>query len=51
MVYSQSGLTLALNGKTLTRQEGNDFARAYLSIWFGPTPYSPDMKQSLLGQR
>lgn len=51
LVYEQGGLTLALNGTPLTRQEGDEFARAYLTIWFGPSPYSPAMKESLLGLR
>lgn len=51
LVYQDSGLTLGLNGQRLTAQEGDDFARAYLTIWFGPTPYSTAMKETLLGQR
>ncbi|MCK0153022.1 chalcone isomerase family protein [Alcanivorax sp. S6407] len=51
MIYANGGLTLALNGEPLTAKQGEDFARAYLTIWFGPTPYSPAMKETLLGQR
>lgn len=51
MTYEEGGLTLRLNDQTLTQQAGDDFARAYLSIWFGPSPYSAAMKESLLGQR
>ncbi|WP_370519506.1 chalcone isomerase family protein [Alcanivorax sp. DP30] len=51
LTYDDGALTLALNGKALTKQSGDDFAHAYLTIWFGPDPYSPAMKESLLGQR
>lgn len=51
LIYENGGLTLALNGEPLTQQNGDDFAHAYLTIWFGPAPYSPAMKESLLGQR
>ena len=51
LIYENGGLTLALNGEPLTQQKGDDFAHAYLTIWFGPSPYSPAMKESLLGQR
>lgn len=51
LTYSEGELILALNGAPLASQQGDAFARAYLSIWFGPTPYSPAMKESLLGRR
>lgn len=51
LTYSNDGLTLTLNGKPLTYRQGRDFASAYLTIWFGPRPYSDDMKETLLGSR
>lgn len=42
-------LLLALNGKELTRQQDQDFARLYLTIWFGDSPYSSRLKANLLG--
>lgn len=50
--YQQDGtVILRLNGEELARETGHDFADAYLQIWFGPRPYSRDMKQALLGRR
>lgn len=50
--YQDDGtVILRLNGEELARESGHDFAQAYLQIWFGPKPYSRDMKQALLGQR
>ncbi|MQX53378.1 chalcone isomerase family protein [Alcanivorax sediminis] len=51
LVYEDGGLTLTLNGQALAEQQGDDFARAYLTIWFGQDPYSETMKETLLGQR
>lgn len=42
---------LWLNDTLLTREQGKDFALAYLSIWFGQDPYSEKMKRLLLGSR
>ncbi|MDX1803585.1 MAG: chalcone isomerase family protein [Alcanivorax sp.] len=47
---SDGSLALALNGQPLAREQGDDFASAYLSIWFGQHPYSQDMKDALLGR-
>ncbi len=49
--YDRDGsLRLALNGQTIAREQGHDFARAYLHIWFGEEPYSSRMKASLLNE-
>lgn len=50
--YLPSGeLQLWLNNEKLATEQGHDFARAYLTIWFGERPYSDTMKDTLLGQR
>ena len=41
-------LELLLNNEVLTREQGHDFASAYLNIWFGPQPYSERLKKQLL---
>ncbi len=41
-------LELLLNNEVLTREQGHDFASAYLNIWFGPQPYSERLKRQLL---
>jgi hypothetical protein len=41
-------LELLLNDELLATEYGEDFAIAYLSIWFGPRPYSDRLKQTLL---
>ena len=41
-------LELLLNDELLTREQGHDFASAYLNIWFGPQPYSESLKKQLL---
>lgn len=41
-------LALLLNNEVLTREQGHDFALAYLNIWFGPQPYSESLKKQLL---
>ena len=47
--YNDDGsLSLWLNDQLLRSEQGHDFARAYLSIWFGPEPYSDELKQRLL---
>lgn len=51
LVYNNDGtVEMRLNGETLAREQGHEFARAYLQIWFGPKPYSDSMKQTLLGE-
>ena len=51
MVYQDETLSLMLNDQTLTREQGDRFARAYLRIWFGEKPYSTSLKENLLGNR
>ncbi|MBM1143055.1 chalcone isomerase family protein [Alcanivorax sp. ZXX171] len=41
-------LVLRLDGELLAREQGRDFADAYLSIWFGEDPYSDNLKAKLL---
>ena len=49
--YSDDGrLVLTFNGEAAAREQGHDFARAYLQIWFGPDPYSGRLKDALLGR-
>lgn len=49
--YDRDGsLRLALNGRTMSTEQGHDFARAYLKVWFGEDPYSSRMKASLLDE-
>jgi hypothetical protein len=47
--YLEDGtLELLLNNEPLASEQGHEFARAYLQIWFGPQPYSDRLKQRLL---
>lgn len=39
---------LYFNGQQVASEKGDDFAHAYLSIWFGTEPYSNNLKQALL---
>jgi len=49
LLYAADGkITLLYNGTEVASEEGHDFARTYLQIWFGPDPYSDAMKQALL---
>lgn len=41
-------LLLFFNKKQVASEKGQQFARAYLDIWFGSDPYSDSLKQSLL---
>jgi hypothetical protein len=41
-------LELLLNNEVLAREQGHEFASAYLNIWFGPQPYSDRLKRQLL---
>jgi hypothetical protein len=43
------GTELALNGASLGRVEGADFARALFSIWVGAEPFDESLKAQLLG--
>lgn len=44
------GTTLALNGKTVIRIPGDDFARAIYAVWLGENPITKGLKAGLLGQ-
>lgn len=49
MLYETDGsLTLWLNDRHLAGEQGHDFARQYLKIWFGPRPFSDKLKDALL---
>lgn len=49
LLYLEDGqVEMRLNGELLAGEQGHQFANAYLQIWFGPKPYSRDMKRSLL---
>ena len=50
LTYREDGLTLALNNQLLASEAGTTFARYYLRIWFGETPYSQSLKENLLDQ-
>ena len=50
LIYRDQALELFLNDTPLARETGNDFASAYLQIWFGEDPYSDSLKASLLGR-
>lgn len=43
------GIEVGVDGKLKGTVEGDDFARALLSIWLGETPPNPELKQGLLG--
>ena len=43
------GVTVELRGKTMGTIEGDDFAKALLSIWLGPSPPNAALKTGLLG--
>jgi len=43
------GIEVAVDGAVKGTVEGDDFARALLSIWLGETPPNPELKQGLLG--
>ena len=44
------GVTVSLKGKELLTIPGEDFARVLWSIWLGPSPPNPELKQGLLGK-
>jgi hypothetical protein len=43
------GVVVDLRGRTMGTIEGDDFARALLSIWLGPSPPNAALKAGLLG--
>jgi hypothetical protein len=44
-----SGVQITVNGTQKGVIEGEDFSRALISIWLGPTPPNPELKAGLLG--
>lgn len=46
--HADGTLVLLLNGEAVAREKGDDFASAYLSIWFGERPYSDALKAALM---
>lgn len=44
-----AGITVDIDGAVMGTVEGDDFARAFLSIWFGPNPPNKGLKDGLLG--
>ena len=44
-----AGIEVNVHGKVQGTVEGDDFARAFLSIWLGPQPPNPGLKAGLLG--
>ena len=44
------GTTLRLNGTPLDTIPGHDFAAAYFRIWFGESPISPSLRDTLLAR-
>ncbi len=44
-----AGIQVDVNGTVKGTVEGDDFARAFLSIWLGSAPPNPELKSGLLG--
>jgi hypothetical protein len=44
-----SGVQVTVNGVEKGTIEGDDFSRAFVSIWLGATPPNPELKSGLLG--
>jgi hypothetical protein len=44
-----TGLQVNVNGTVKGTIKGDDFAKAFLSIWLGPDPPNPEIKVGLLG--
>ncbi|MBA2408467.1 MAG: chalcone isomerase family protein [Gammaproteobacteria bacterium] len=45
-----AGSELALNGKTVVRIKGRDFAAHYFALWLGEQPLSESLKEALLSE-
>ena len=43
------GVEIDINGAVKGTIEGDDFAKAFLSIWLGETPPNPELRSGLLG--
>jgi hypothetical protein len=46
-----AGINVDVNGKAQGAIEGDDFSKAFLSIWLGEHPPNPGLKAGLLGGR
>ena len=44
-----AGLQVDVNGTVKGTIKGDDFAKAFLSIWLGASPPNPDIKTGMLG--
>jgi hypothetical protein len=44
-----AGIQVDVNGAVKGTIKGDDFAKAFLSIWLGPEPPNPEIKAGLLG--
>ncbi len=44
-----AGITVDVNGRAAGKIEGDDFAKAFLSLWLGEHPANPGLKSGLLG--
>lgn len=44
-----TGIQVDLSGTVKGTIEGDEFSKAFLSIWFGDAPQSPELKSGLLG--
>jgi hypothetical protein len=44
-----TGISVDVNGAPKGTIPGDDFARAFLSIWLGDAPPNPELKDGLLG--
>lgn len=44
-----AGVEVNVNGTVKGTVEGDDFAKAFLSIWLGAAPPNPGLKTGLLG--
>jgi len=46
--FPGQGVSVTIRGQTLGRIQGDDFARALLSVWLGPEPVTQELKRALL---
>ena len=44
-----AGVQVDVTGTVMGATKGDDFAKAFLSIWLGGDPPNPEMKSRLLG--
>jgi hypothetical protein len=49
VVKPDAGVQVDVNGTVKGTIKGDDFAKAFLSIWLGPEPPNPEIKAGLLG--